>query len=106
MAELDDPIAYLSKASSDPDTMYMADAMKEPDARQFKEAMVKEIQDHTVRKHWKVIEKKDLPKDSLGILDLKNNSLTKIGHIKSYKLPEKWTGYLAYQLEEIKKWQH
>jgi len=49
------------------------------------------------------IKKKDLPKDSLGILDLKNNSLSKIGHVKSYKLPEKWTGYLAYQLEETKK---
>ncbi len=49
------------------------------------------------------IKKEDLPKDSLGILDLKNNSLTKIAQVKSYKLPEKWTGYLAYQLEEIKK---
>ena len=48
------------------------------------------------------IKKKDLPKDSLGILDLKNNTLTKIGNIKSYKIPEKWDGYLAYQLEDIK----
>ena len=49
------------------------------------------------------VKKKDLPKDSLGILNLKTNSLTKIGNIKSYILPEEWSGYLAYQLEEISK---
>ncbi|MET1258909.1 prolyl oligopeptidase family serine peptidase [Flagellimonas sp. DF-77] len=49
------------------------------------------------------VKKKDLPKDSLGILNLKDGSLTKIGNIKSYRLPEEWSGYLAYQLEEIKK---
>ncbi len=49
------------------------------------------------------VKKKDLPKDSLGILNLKTNSLTKIGNIKSYKLPEEWSGYVAYQLEEINK---
>ncbi len=47
------------------------------------------------------IKKKNLPKDSLGILNLNTNSLVKIGNIKSYKLPEKWSGYVAYQLEEI-----
>ena len=47
------------------------------------------------------VKKKDLPKDSLGILNLKTNSLTKIGNIKSYKLPEEWSSYVAYQLEEI-----
>ncbi|MGB5360940.1 MAG: hypothetical protein WBN27_13445, partial [Eudoraea sp.] len=49
------------------------------------------------------IKKEDLPKDSLGIFDLKNNSLTKMGNVKSYKIPEKWNGYLAIQLEELKK---
>ena len=35
--------------------------MKAPDAKQFKEAMVKEVNDHTSRKHWEPIEKKDVP---------------------------------------------
>ena len=35
---------------------------KQPDAKQFKKAMVKEVKDHTERGHWKVIEKKDVPK--------------------------------------------
>ena len=49
------------------------------------------------------VKKDKLPKDSLGIFNLKTQTLEKIGHIKSFKIPEKWSGYLAYQLEEIKK---
>lgn len=45
---------------------------------------------------------KNLPKDSLGIYDLKNKSIQKIGNVKGFKVPEKWSGYFAYQLEEIK----
>lgn len=48
------------------------------------------------------VKKDDLPKDSLGIFNLGEKKLTKIGNVKSYKLPEKWTGYVAYQLEDIK----
>lgn len=40
-----------------------------------------------------------MPKDSLGIYDIKSKYLLKIGHIKSYKTPLKWSGYLAYQFE-------
>ena len=49
------------------------------------------------------VKKGKLPKDSLGIFNLKSKSLTKIGNVKSYKVPKKWSGYLTYQLEEIKK---
>ena len=49
------------------------------------------------------VKKDKLPKDSLGVFNLKTKSLTKIGNIKSYKIPEKWSGHIAYQLEEIKK---
>jgi len=48
------------------------------------------------------VKKKDLPKDSLGIFHLEDKDFTKIGHLKSYKVPEKWSGYVAYMLEEIK----
>jgi len=43
--------------------------------------------------------KEDMPKDTLGILNLKTMALTKIPQVKGYKVPEKWAGYLAYQLE-------
>ncbi|MEM1260518.1 MAG: prolyl oligopeptidase family serine peptidase, partial [Bacteroidota bacterium] len=49
------------------------------------------------------VKKDKLPKDSLGIFNLANQTLSKVGNVKSHKLPEKWSGYLAYQLEDIKK---
>lgn len=64
---------------------------------------IKAWKDSIIAMKSRKVKKKDLPKDSLGILNLKTNSLTKIGNIKKYKLPEEWTGYVAYQLEEIKK---
>ncbi|TMM58678.1 S9 family peptidase [Maribacter algarum] len=56
----------------------------------------------TVMKSRKV-KKKNLPKDSLGILNLATGKLIKVAPIKSYKIPEKWSGYIAYMLEEIKE---
>ncbi len=49
----------------------------------------------------KKVKKEKLPKDSIGIYNLATKSLDKIGHINSYKTPEKWSGSLAYLLEEI-----
>ena len=40
---------------SDPDTMRLHEAMKEPDRLQFLAAMQKEIEDHVLHKHWKLI---------------------------------------------------
>ncbi|HFB99536.1 MAG TPA: S9 family peptidase, partial [Phaeodactylibacter sp.] len=42
------------------------------------------------------VKKKNLPKDSLGIYDLERNVLVKIPEVKSFKVPEKWNGYIAY----------
>ena len=64
---------------------------------------VKAWKDSVTAMKSRKVKKKDLPKDSLGILNLKTNNLTKIGNIKTYKLPEEWSGYVAYQLEEITK---
>jgi len=47
------------------------------------------------------VKKKEMPKDSLGIYTLSTAQLQKIANVKSYKIPEKWSGYVAYQLEEI-----
>ncbi|HEY4150375.1 MAG TPA: prolyl oligopeptidase family serine peptidase [Chitinophagaceae bacterium] len=41
-----------------------------------------------------------MPKDSLGIFDVVRDSLLKIPRVKSYKVPEKAGGWLAYQLEK------
>ena len=49
------------------------------------------------------VKKKDLPKDSLLIYDIQAGSLHKIARVKSFKMPEKWSGILTYTLEAEKK---
>ena len=49
----------------------------------------------------KKVKKDKMPKDTLAIYDLQKNSLMKIANVQSYKLPEKWSGYVAYMLEDI-----
>ncbi len=44
----------------------------------------------------KKTEKKDFPKDSLVILDLSNFNTTYIPNITNFKVPEKWSGIIAY----------
>jgi dipeptidyl aminopeptidase/acylaminoacyl peptidase len=43
--------------------------------------------------------KEDMPKDSLGIFSFSSRKTEKIPDVKSYKVPEKAGGWLAYQLE-------
>ncbi len=45
------------------------------------------------------VKKDDLPKDTLGILDLNTGNLTKIANVQSFQLPAKWSGWLAYLKE-------
>ena len=42
----------------------------------------------------------DLPKDSLGIYDLSTGMITKIPRVRFYKIPEKESEWMAYQLEK------
>jgi len=49
------------------------------------------------------VKKDKMQKDTLAIYNLSNKSLTKIANVKSYKVPQKWAGYVAYLLEDIKK---
>lgn len=46
--------------------------------------------------------KEELPNDSLGIYAFTNRKTEKIAEVKSYKIPEKAGGWLAYQLEAPK----
>ena len=47
------------------------------------------------------LSKDEMPKDSIGIFNLDKKHLEKIANIKSYKLPEKWSNYIAYTFENI-----
>lgn len=44
------------------------------------------------------VEKDEQPKDSLAIYTMRSNSIAKVFPIKSYAVPEKYSGYLAYML--------
>ena len=63
---------------------------------------IKAWQDTVREMKRRKVKKDDLPKDTLAIYNLENKSITKIAQVRSYKLPEKWSGHIAYQLEEIK----
>jgi hypothetical protein len=43
--------------------------------------------------------KEDLPKDSLGVFSFANRKTEKVAEVKSFKVPEKAGGWLAYQKE-------
>jgi len=47
------------------------------------------------------LSKDEMPKDSIGIFNLHKKHLEKIANIKSYKLPEKWSNYIAYTFENV-----
>lgn len=63
---------------------------------------IKPWRDSVLELKRKKVKKEDLPKDSLGIYDLKNGNLIKLANVKSYRIPEKWSGYVFYFLEDIK----
>jgi hypothetical protein len=46
------------------------------------------------------IKKDKMPLDTLGIFNLDALHLEKIPHLKSFKVPQKWDGVIAYELEE------
>ena len=48
------------------------------------------------------VKKDEMPTDTLAIYNLSTKELTKIANIKSYKVPTKWSGVVAFQLTEIK----
>ncbi len=45
------------------------------------------------------VKEEELPKDTLGILTLATGQVEKIARLKSFTVPEKWSGWMAYQLE-------
>lgn len=60
---------------------------------------LKEVKDLRRKK----TKKEDLPKDILGIYALQTKQLVKVANLKSFKMPEKAGGLLAYQIEQIAK---
>lgn len=49
------------------------------------------------------VDEKELPTDTLCIYEFSSTEITKIPHTESYKMPEKWDGYIAYQLSKLER---
>jgi acetyl esterase/lipase len=50
----------------------------------------------------KKVKEEDLPKDSLGIYDLTRGSLEKLPRLKNFTVPEKWSGWLFFNIDTEK----
>ena len=48
------------------------------------------------------VKDEDLPKDTLGIFTLADGQLEKIPRLRNFSVPEKWSGWLFYQIETEK----
>lgn len=70
---------------------------------QFLVFKIKPHLDSTKNQRRRKVKKEKLPKDSLGLFNLSNGELHKIPNVKSFQLPKKWAGYLAYQLASSSK---
>jgi dipeptidyl aminopeptidase/acylaminoacyl peptidase len=60
---------------------------------------IKQPLDSLRAKRRKKVKEEDLPKDSLGIYNVSTSELTKIANVKSFSVPQKWAGYVAFQYE-------
>jgi hypothetical protein len=53
------PIAFLAEMMQD--IMYLHQALRQPDAREFAEAVIKEVNGHINNNHWKLIPRTEVP---------------------------------------------
>jgi len=57
---------------------------------------IKPAADTVRRMKLKKTSKDDMPKDSMGIYDVQTKSTERIPLVKSFELPEEWSGYVVY----------
>ena len=66
---------------------------------QFAVFTIKAWQDSVKAMKRRKVKKNKLPKDSIGIYNLVNSTFAKIANVKSYKLPEEWSGHVGWLLD-------
>ncbi len=59
---MQNPIAFHAEMMGD--IMYYDQALQQPDAKQFANAIVKEVNGHVDNKHWALVKQKDVPKEA------------------------------------------
>ena len=107
-----DPFCYAAtsnrskKAGGDPDTLSFRDAMNQTDKEHFLTAMIKEIQDHSKRKHWKIVPRAMVPKGhpvARAVWSMKRKRHHVTGEIYKYKSRVTYDG--SQQIRGINYWE-
>ncbi len=80
------PIAFLSEMMGD--IMYLHQALCQPDAREFVEAVIKEVNSHIDNNHWKLISRTEVPEGtevlpSVWVMQRKQDSM--MGRVTKHK---------------------
>ena len=65
--------------------------------------LIKPHEDSIMAMKRRKVKKDDLPADTVGILNLQNMKLEKIAHVRSFSVPEKWSGWVFCQMEAGKE---
>jgi hypothetical protein len=58
---MQNPIAFHAEMMGD--IMYYHQALQQPDAKQFADAVVKEVNGHVDNKHWELVKQEEVPED-------------------------------------------
>lgn len=82
-------------------TFDRAEAAKISADNRFVVFQIKPALDTVKARRRNKVKKEELPTDTLAILNLSAGQLTKIPDLESYKMPEKWSGWIAFQLKKM-----
>lgn len=95
-----DPVLNLWEAATSKTTSFAraTDAKFTEDSK-FLIFRIKPALDTLKAQRRRKVKDDDLPKDTLGIYTLATGRLEKIPRFKSITVPEKWSGWIAYQIE-------
>jgi dipeptidyl aminopeptidase/acylaminoacyl peptidase len=99
-AETGDPTLIFYDGLNDREFVYARaeGAQISADSR-FAAFLIKAPADTVKAMRRRKVKKEDLPKDTLALLSLLELKLEKIPRVKSFSLPQRFAGWLAYQLE-------
>jgi hypothetical protein len=59
---MQNPVAFHAKMMGD--IMYYHQALQQPDAKQFADAIIKEVNGHVDNNHWNLVKREDVPEDA------------------------------------------
>lgn len=108
-------VSYILKAEEGDGTLYLWDAVlgktysfsrgenaSFTDDSQFLVFRITPFSDTLKAQRRRKVKRDDLPKDTIAVLNLKTQSLTRYSDVKTFSVPEKWSGWLMLH-KEIEK---